>query len=746
MLMGVLRSRRKTDQRLSGGSRTEARPRRSFGSGPIRARSDENDWGDYSRNKNLDGKRLVAGRMFGPRVGLARHLRRLCAFEDTSKTDRVGGPVSIKIQNGMAFRPCRNRKNRTHTRSASRSCDPTWVLVLVVDGRTTVLRDGSPGLAGFRRRGCRIIRARPACRSADRRPRVSRMRKTRQHKSVPGRLDERLARDLNESQLAAATAPDGYNLILAGPGSGKTRVITYRVAYLIAQGVPAESILLVTFTRRAAREMVGRLETLIGPPPARVWAGTFHHIGNRLLRRVGRACWATGRTSRSSTARTSSTSSGWRWRTPGSSAPARWPRKPAPVQHLISFAFNAGRPLAEIVTERHPEPGRLAPAARTAGRALRRAEARRQLHGLRRPARPVGPADRRVPRPAGRPGADVPPHPDRRDAGHEHRPGRPGRGDRRRRGRQPDGRRRRRAVDLPVPGRQLRQHPQVPRAPPRRPPIFRLETNYRSTPEIVAFTNASIAHNRLGLRQDARLGPAGRGARPSSAAAADAYEEADFLCQQILEIHEEGTALEPDGRPLPQPPRQHPAPGRAGAAGDHLHGPERPAVLRAGAHQGRAGLPADRGQPARRARLAPAALAPARDRPGQGDGRSWRTCWPPPSPLAALADGRDDGAGAGQEQGVLRRRSSPTSGRSWQANPETDPAAAIGAILQGGYPATVRGKYERPDNRLADIEQLAVLAARYDSLERLIAELLLAGDVYGVDSARRRRPGRRCWS
>jgi DNA helicase-2/ATP-dependent DNA helicase PcrA len=68
------------------------------------------------------------------------------------------------------------------------------------------------------------------------------------------------------------------------------------------------------------------------------------------------------------------------------------------------------------------------------------------------------------------------------------------------------------------------------------------------------------------------------------------------------------------------------------------------------------------------------------------------------------------------------------------ARPEADPAAAIGAILQGGYPAAVRTRYERPDSRIADIEQLAVLAARYDSLERLIADLLLAGDVYGVDS------------
>src|SRR3954466_9098416 len=112
------------------------------------------------------------------------------------------------------------------------------------------------------------------------------MRKIRLQKSANERLREAFGRDLNEPQCQAATAPDGFNLILAGPGSGKTRVITYRVAYLIARDVSAESILLATFTRRAAREMVGRLEALIGPPAAQVWAGTFHHLGNRLLRRA----------------------------------------------------------------------------------------------------------------------------------------------------------------------------------------------------------------------------------------------------------------------------------------------------------------------------------------------------------------------------------------------------------------------------------------------------------------------------
>ena len=69
-----------------------------------------------------------------------------------------------------------------------------------------------------------------------------------------------------------------------------------------------------------------------------------------------------------------------------------------------------------------------------------------------------------------------------------------------------------------------------------------------------------------------------------------------------------------------------------------------------------------------------------------------------------------------------------------ETDPEHHPAAAIQAVLKGGYPATLRQKYDRGDNRVADLEQFAVLAARYDSLERLLAELLLAGDVYGMDT------------
>lgn len=91
--------------------------------------------------------------------------------------------------------------------------------------------------------------------------------------------------DLNQEQLAAATAGKGPMLILAAAGTGKTRTLVYRVAYLVSTGVSAERILLLTFTNRAAREMLERAGTLVSNSKGLPWSGTFHHIANRLLRR-----------------------------------------------------------------------------------------------------------------------------------------------------------------------------------------------------------------------------------------------------------------------------------------------------------------------------------------------------------------------------------------------------------------------------------------------------------------------------
>ena len=96
--------------------------------------------------------------------------------------------------------------------------------------------------------------------------------------------------DLNPAQREAATFGTGPLLIIAGAGTGKTKTLACRVAYLIDQGVKPERILLLTFTRRAAAEMIGRAQKMCGAVEVgKVWGGTFHAVANRLLRIYGQA-------------------------------------------------------------------------------------------------------------------------------------------------------------------------------------------------------------------------------------------------------------------------------------------------------------------------------------------------------------------------------------------------------------------------------------------------------------------------
>src|SRR5512141_2503470 len=96
------------------------------------------------------------------------------------------------------------------------------------------------------------------------------------------------AGELNDQQFAAVTAPPGPSLVIAGAGSGKTRTLTYRVAWLLEQGIPPERVLLLTFTNKAAKEMMRRVADLLGQELASLWGGTFHAIGNRVLRQHAR--------------------------------------------------------------------------------------------------------------------------------------------------------------------------------------------------------------------------------------------------------------------------------------------------------------------------------------------------------------------------------------------------------------------------------------------------------------------------
>lgn len=158
--------------------------------------------------------------------------------------------------------------------------------------------------------------------------------------------------ELNDDQFAAVTSRERFSLVLAGAGSGKTRTLTYRVAWLLEQGVQPWRILLLTFTNKAATEMLMRVEDLTGIPRGEFWGGTFHSIGQRILRGnaelVGRKKDYTildasdadslfGKVSKSVNAEFLK----------GKNAP-----KPKVIFDLISYARNTRKPLAEVIEDR----------------------------------------------------------------------------------------------------------------------------------------------------------------------------------------------------------------------------------------------------------------------------------------------------------------------------------------------------------------------------------------------------------
>ena len=101
---------------------------------------------------------------------------------------------------------------------------------------------------------------------------------------------EEMLQQLNESQREAVLYSDGPSLVIAGAGSGKTRVLTYKIAWLLKNGISPYNILALTFTNKAAREMKSRISQMVGEDTARrLWMGTFHSIFSRILRREAEA-------------------------------------------------------------------------------------------------------------------------------------------------------------------------------------------------------------------------------------------------------------------------------------------------------------------------------------------------------------------------------------------------------------------------------------------------------------------------
>jgi DNA helicase-2/ATP-dependent DNA helicase PcrA len=170
-------------------------------------------------------------------------------------------------------------------------------------------------------------------------------------------LPEKLTRyrqELNEEQFRVVTSPPKAALVVAGAGTGKTRAITYRVAYLLEQGVSPQKILLATFTNRAAREMLKRVEMLTGTQNVhRVWGGTFHRIANLVLRKHAVSIGFDSNYSILDSEDANDFVSVCIDEAGIDTKSKRFP-KPQVVQNIISYANNTDQPIEDVIIAKYP--------------------------------------------------------------------------------------------------------------------------------------------------------------------------------------------------------------------------------------------------------------------------------------------------------------------------------------------------------------------------------------------------------
>ncbi len=175
----------------------------------------------------------------------------------------------------------------------------------------------------------------------------------RDENALPERLT-RYRQELNEEQFRVVTALPKASLVVAGAGTGKTRTITYRVAYLIEQGVSPQKILLATFTNRAAREMMHRVQNLTGSQNVhKIWGGTFHRIANLILRKHAVSIGFDSNYSILDAEDAKDFVNVCIDEAGIDTKAKRFP-KPEVVQDIISYANNTDQPIEAVVINRYP--------------------------------------------------------------------------------------------------------------------------------------------------------------------------------------------------------------------------------------------------------------------------------------------------------------------------------------------------------------------------------------------------------
>ncbi|MFQ5894295.1 MAG: ATP-dependent helicase [Nitrospinota bacterium] len=530
-------------------------------------------------------------------------------------------------------------------------------------------------------------------------------------------------RELNDQQRAVVMAGEGPILVIAGAGSGKTRALTYRVGRLIESGEPPEGILLLTFTNKAAREMLHRVAALLRGDVRRVWGGTFHHTGNLILRRFAallgfqptytildredaaeliQSCVA-------------ECSLGGRGR--------RFPRGTVLLE-LFNFASDTETTLEDALLARQPyhldllgEMERVAARYRERKRAQNLMDFSDLLSGWRTLLLEQPPARRWL---QGR---------FRHILVDEY---------------QDTNRIQGEVVDLMAEahrnltvvgddaqsiysfrGAHFANIIEFPRRYPDSS-VFRLEANYRSVPPILELANAAIAPNRRQFPK--RLVPIRQGGvRPVLVPTRDVLQQADFVAQRVLELQDEGI-------PLGEMAVLYRA---------HYHSMELQMELtrRGIPFEVRSGL---RFFEQRHIKDVTAYLRIATNpqdelawkrtlklQPGIGNAaaeRVWRFVAASGDPCGAIRRGEAD-------------RLFGRSGRpGWEAHKRLllelceeplrgQPAAMIERALEGGYEEYLQRNFPDAFQRAEDVRQLARFALQYSSAEALLSELALLGSV-----------------
>jgi DNA helicase-2/ATP-dependent DNA helicase PcrA len=547
----------------------------------------------------------------------------------------------------------------------------------------------------------------------------------------PSRLGIPYDRELNESQMDVVMSAGGPALVIAGPGSGKTRVLTYRVAYLVDAGVPPQSIVLLTFTNRAARQMLERAAALCGTQGRLLLGGTFHHVANVILREHA---VAVGYQPNFTIVDREDAKEVMQAAVGDSKVDVRVRRFPKAdvLIDLVSRSLNEQKPLGEVIAREAPHflsltPEILEVARRYVMRKVQqnvmdfddllmnfkvllahggdvaRAVTSRFTHVLVDEFQDTNQLQGEIVDLLGAPHGNIMVVGDDAQSIYGFR-----------------GANFANIMEFPERHQGAR--------------LFRLEVNYRSTPQVLALANASIRHNHARIDKTLRA-VRGDGSLPALVPCADVYTQAAFVAQRVLELRDEGVGL----KDMAVLYRAH---SHALELQVELTRRGIPFVVRSGLRFFEQAHIKDvisymRWVHNPREELSLRRAVKLHDGVGNAVAQHvWEGV------EAGLAQGKEVRAGlffTSLEGGLppRSRRGLHQFGELVdelsRASVKASPQEMLMAILDGGYREYLRRGFPNHQEREIDIEQLAEYAATFASLEEMLSEILLMENISGQD-------------